>query len=185
MFDVNNWPWWAVTGYLVIDISMRVISIIIVPRNRRPSSAMAWLLAIFRILVLGVLLFMLIGNPKLPRARRRKQEQVNEYIAEAAGHLNFGSVRPNAPEWFPPLVAMNQHLGALPLSGGNEAHLISDYQESLDAMAEAMRNAQDYVHVEFYILQSDASTDNFFRAMEETAARGVPVRVLLDYWANR
>jgi cardiolipin synthase len=185
VFDVNNWPWWAIAGYLVIDISVRVISIIIVPRNRRPSSAMAWLLAIFLIPVLGVLLFLLIGNPKLPRARRRKQEQVNEYIAEAASHLNFGSVRPNAPEWFPPLVAMNQHLGALPLSGGNEAHLISDYQESLDAMADAIRQARDYVHVEFYILQSDASTDNFFRAMEETAARGVPVRVLLDYWANR
>lgn len=80
---------------------------------------------------------------------------------------------------------MNQRLGALPLSGDNGAHLISDYQESLDEMAEAIRTAQDYVHVEFYILQSDTATDNFFRALEEVAARGVEVRVLLDHWANR
>jgi cardiolipin synthase len=80
---------------------------------------------------------------------------------------------------------MNQALGALPISGDNGAHLISEYQESLDAMADEIRLAREYVHVEFYILQSDAATDNFFRALEEVAARGVQVRVLLDHWANR
>nr|WP_242519539.1 cardiolipin synthase [Microbacterium esteraromaticum] len=176
---------WLTTIYLVIDLTVRVVAVIVVPRNRKPTSAMAWLLAIFFIPVIGVLLFLLIGNPKLPRARRRKQERINAYIAEAASFLNFGTLRPDAPDWFPPLVAMNKHLGALPLSGDNGVHLISDYQESLDAMAAEIRTAQEYVHVEFYILQSDESTDNFFRALEEVAARGIPVRVLLDYWANR
>jgi len=185
VLDVNTWPWWAVVGYLVIDLSVRAFAVIVVPRNRRPTSAMAWLLAIFFIPVLGILLFLLIGNPKLPRVRRRKQEQINHYIADTAKNLRLGSLRPDPPEWFPPLVAMNQAMGALPLSGDNGAHLISDYQTSLDAMADAIRDAQDYVHVEFYILQADDSTDNFFRAMEEAAARGIPVRVLLDYWANR
>jgi cardiolipin synthase len=52
-------------------------------------------------------------------------------------------------------------------------------------MADAIRSARRYVHVEFYILQADASTDNFFRALEEVRERGVTVRVLLDHWANR
>ncbi len=73
----------------------------------------------------------------------------------------------------------------MPIAGDNAATLIADYQQSLDAMAEAIRQAQRYVHVEFYILQTDASTDNFFRALEEAAERGVVVRVLLDHWANR
>ncbi|MEJ1092070.1 cardiolipin synthase [Microbacterium istanbulense] len=184
-FSLENWPWWVVTLYLIIDITVRVIAVIVVPRNRRPTAAMAWLLAIFFIPVLGVLLFLIIGNPKLPRARRRKQQRVNEYIAETAESLHFGSLRPNAPAWWPPLIEMNSRLGALPLSGDNGAHLISNYQESLDAMAEAIRGAQTYVHIEFYILQSDDSTEGIFAAMEDAAARGVPVRVLLDYWANR
>ncbi|MGO1855210.1 MAG: phospholipase D-like domain-containing protein, partial [Microbacteriaceae bacterium] len=110
---------------------------------------------------------------------------INDLIAETSDQLHFGTLRPHAPDWFRSVVSMNQHLGALPISGDNGAHLISEYQESLDAMAEAIRAAKEYVHVEFYILQSDASTDNFFRAMEEVAARGIPVRVLLDHWANR
>ncbi|WP_353114675.1 cardiolipin synthase [Microbacterium sp.] len=181
----DNWPWWVVGALLVIDISIRVASIIVIPRNRRPTAAMAWLLAIFFIPFAGALLFLLIGNPHLPRARRRKQAQINEYIDDISEQLQFGTLRPNAPDWFPPLVAMNQHLGAMPIAGDNGAHLISDYQQSLDEMADAIRAAERYVHVEFYILQADASTDNFFRAMEEVAARGVQVRVLLDFWANR
>lgn len=181
----ETWGWWIAAFLLALDIVIRVTAIIVIPRNRRPTAAMAWLLAVFFIPFVGVFLFLLIGNPRLPRARRRKQDQINEYIAETSEHLHFGTLRPNAPSWFGPVVQMNQKLGALPLSGDNGAHLISDYQESLDEMAEAIRTAQDYVHVEFYILQSDTATDNFFRALEEVSARGVEVRVLLDHWANR
>ncbi|MFJ6533898.1 cardiolipin synthase [Microbacterium sp. NPDC091662] len=181
----ETWGWWIAAFLLVLDIIIRVTAIIVIPRNRRPTAAMAWLLAVFFIPFVGVFLFLVIGNPRLPRARRRKQDQINEYIAETSEHLHFGTLRPNAPAWFGPIVQMNQKLGALPLSGDNGAHLISDYQESLDEMAEAIRTAQEYVHVEFYILQSDTSTDNFFRALEEVCARGVEVRVLLDHWANR
>ncbi|WCM56753.1 cardiolipin synthase [Microbacterium sp. EF45047] len=182
---MSTWPWWVVLAYAVVDITVRIVAIVTIPRNRRPTAAMAWLLAIFFIPVFGVLLFLLIGNPKLPRARRRKQERINDYIADTARHLHFGTLRPDAPEWFPPLVHMNQSMGALPLSGDNGARLISDYQASIDAMAEEIRRAREYVHVEFYILQADASTDGFFQALEDAAARGIPVRVLLDYWANR
>lgn len=181
----ETWGWWIAAFLLVLDVIIRVTAIIVIPRNRRPTAAMAWLLAVFFIPFVGVFLFLVIGNPRLPRARRRKQDQINEYIAETSDHLHFGTLRPNAPAWFGPIVQMNQKLGALPLSGDNGAHLISDYQESLDEMAEAIRTAQEYVHVEFYILQSDAATDNFFRALEEVRARGVEVRVLLDHWANR
>ncbi|MGM1017138.1 MAG: cardiolipin synthase [Actinomycetota bacterium] len=185
MTSVDSWTWWIAAFLLLLDLTIRITAIIVIPRNRRPTAAMAWLLAIFFIPFIGVFLFLLIGNPRLPRERRRKQEQINSYIADTSEHLHFGTLRPDAPAWFPPLVSMNQRLGAMPLAGDNGAHLISDYQESLDAMAETIRTATNYVHVEFYILQSDDATDNFFRAMEEVAARGVPVRVLLDHWANR
>ncbi len=176
--------WWVVVA-LIVDVTIRVAAIIIVPRNRRPTSAMAWLLAIYFIPYIGVLLFLLIGNPRLPRKFRRKQEALNDYLRETSASLDFGTLRPNAPDWFRALVTLNRNLGAMPLAGDNGATLISDYQKSLDEMADAIRQAERYVHVEFYILQSDDATDNFFRALEEATARGVVVRVLLDHWANR
>jgi cardiolipin synthase A/B len=176
---------WLVIAFFVIDLVVRIAAIIVVPRNRRPTAAMAWLLAIYFIPFVGVFLFLLIGNPRLPRRRRRKQAAINEYIHDTSASLEFGTLRPNAPHWFRALVQLNRNLGAMPIAGDNSATLISDYQQSLDAMADAIRQARRYVHVEFYILQSDDSTDNFFRALEEASERGVVVRVLLDHWANR
>ncbi len=176
--------WWLILVF-VADLVIRVTAIIVVPRNRRPTAAMAWLLAIYFIPLIGVFLFLLIGNPRLPRKRRRMQEQINDYIHDTSASLDFGTLRPHAPEWFTSLVTLNRNLGAMPLAGDNAAQLISEYQASLDAMAEAIRAAERYVHVEFYILQTDAATENFFSALEEVAARGVTVRVLLDHWANR
>jgi len=176
--------WWPIV-ILVVDIAIRIAAVIVVPRNRRPTAAMAWLLAIYFIPFIGVFLFLLIGTPRLPRKRRRKQDAINDYIRETSSHLDFGTFRPNAPDWFTSMVTMNRTLGAMPLAGDNEAHLISDYDESLAAMAEAIRGAKKYVHVEFYILQSDPTTDDFFTALEEAIGRGVVVRVLLDHWANR
>ncbi|MCR2819176.1 cardiolipin synthase [Microbacterium sp. zg.Y1090] len=179
-----DWTWWVILVFIT-DLVVRVTAIIVVPRNRRPTAAMAWLLAIYFIPLVGVFLFLLIGNPRLPRKRRRKQDQINEYIHETSEHLDFGTLRPHAPEWFTATVALNRALGALPLAGDNAAHLIADYEASLAAQAKAIRAARRYVHVEFYILQSDPTTDDFFRALEEARARGVVVRVLMDHWANR
>lgn len=183
--DQTGWALVWVIFVFVLDITVRILAIIFVPRNRRPTAAMAWLLAIYFIPIVGVLLFLLIGNPRLPRKRRRKQEVINESIRQMSRGLDLGTLRPNAPDWFRSLVRLNRNLGAMPISGDNGAILISGYEESIDTMAEAIRQAQEYVHVEFYILQSDATTDDFFAALEEVAARGVKVRVLLDHWANR
>lgn len=176
--------WWLLVVFL-FDVAIRITAIIVIPRNRRPTSAMAWLLAIYFIPIVGVFLFWLIGNPRLPRKRRREQDQINAYLRDSGATVTVGTLRPNPPDWFEGLVELNRNLGAMPLTGDNQATLISEYQQSLDAMADAIRTARRYVHVEFYILQADVSTDNFFRALEEVTARGVAVRVLLDHWANR
>lgn len=182
--DVFVDPSWSLILITIVDLTIRIVAVIIVPRNRRPTAGMAWLLAIFFLPVPGLLLFLLIGNPRLPRHRRRRQEQINQYIREAREYLERGSLRPNEPAWFTSLVRMNRELGAMPLTGDNGARLIRDYDGSLAEMAAAIRTAREYVHVEFYILKSDDTTDDFFRALEEVRARGVPVRVLLDHWAN-
>ena len=44
------------------------------------APAMAWLLAVFFIPFVGVFLFLMIGNPRLPRARRRKQERLGALV---------------------------------------------------------------------------------------------------------
>ncbi|WP_036318968.1 cardiolipin synthase [Microbacterium sp. B24] len=183
--DQTGWALAWVILVFVTDVTVRILAIIIVPRNRRPTAAMAWLLAIYFIPIIGVLLFLLIGNPRLPRKRRKKQQQINDYIRTTSHGLDLGALRPDPPQWFAQLVRLNRNLGAMPLSGENAATIISGYQDSIDEMAAAIRQATTYVHAEFYILQCDDTTAGFFDALEDAVKRGVVVRVLLDHWANR
>jgi cardiolipin synthase len=169
---------------IVLDIIIRVIAVIVVPRNRRPTAGMAWLLAIFFIPILGILIFWLIGDPKLPKRRRAKQAEVDEYIRESTHGVERVSDSTQWPVWFDGVVRLNRNLGAMPLIGSNSASLIGDYQGSLDAMTEAIRSAERYVHVEFYIFAYDTTTAAFFDALGDAVKRGVEVRVLLDHVAS-
>lgn len=169
----------------LVDFVIRIIAIIVVPRNRKPTSATAWLLAIFFIPYLGVLFFLLIGSYKLPKRRRAKQDEINRFILDSTEGMERVRRDHPWPPWLESVVLLNRNLGAMPLVGGNTASLDGDYQDSLDSMTEEIRRARRYVHVEFYILTCDQTTAPFFDALEEAVARGVTVRVLLDHVASR
>ncbi|MFC6356770.1 cardiolipin synthase [Luethyella okanaganae] len=175
---------WAVVVILVVDIIVRFIAIVVIPRNRRPTAGMAWLLAIFFIPIIGILLFLVIGNPKLPRTRRVKQKQMDAFIRS---NSDIPLEQPGSeqwPDWFGSIVQLNRNLTAMPMVDGNTASLIADYEGSLAAMADAVGHARKFVHVEFYILSLDQATVGFFDALEQAVKRGVTVRVLLDHWAS-
>ncbi|MBL3700667.1 cardiolipin synthase [Leucobacter luti] len=178
-----NWPFAWTLSLLVIDNLIRVIALFVVPRNRRPTSGMAWLMAIFLLPVPGLLLFLIIGSKRLPRAREQKQEAINLFVAEIAEREERGLV--TAERHLPPgidsVARLGRSLGAQPMLLGNSATLCIDYEASFAEMAAAIREARDYVHIEFYIMVHDDATDDIFVAMREAVARGVQVRVLLDH----
>ncbi|WP_341953767.1 cardiolipin synthase [Salinibacterium sp. TMP30] len=175
----------VIAGVLIfIDFAVRVLSLIYVPRNRRPQTAMAWLLAIFFLPYVGILLFLMLGSRKLPKGRRDKQREINEFILDTTEGMDQVRRDQPWPPWLEPVVELNRTLGAMPLVGGNSAKLFSEYQESLDAMTEAVNDATNFVHVEFYILSLDTTTAPFFTALEAAVKRGVRVRVLLDHIAS-
>ncbi|MCU1545450.1 MAG: cls [Homoserinimonas sp.] len=169
---------------IVLDVIIRVAALIWVPINRKPHSAMAWLLAIFLIPYAGVVLFLLIGSTKLPRRRREKQLEISKYILETTEGMEDVRRDHPWPDWLESAVELNRKLGAMPLVGGNTAKLYPDYDGSVKAMTDAVNQAHKYVHVEFYILSFDKTTAPFFHALGEAVNRGVTVRVLLDHVAS-
>ncbi len=174
-----------ITGIVIgVDVVVRVLSVIYVPRNRRPQTAMAWLLAIFFLPFVGILLFLIFGSRHLPKGRREKQDEINEYILDTTEGMDQLTHDHPWPEWLEPITTLNRNLGAMPLVGGNDAQLLPDYIESLQAMTGAIGEAKKYVHSEFYIMSLDDTTTPYFDALAAAAARGVTVRVLLDHIAS-
>jgi cardiolipin synthase len=170
----------AAIGYL-----LPVIMLFIVPTNRKPSSATAWLLIIVLLPYLGLLIYLLIGNPKLPARRRAQQHTADGLITTAVKEARAlpaaqALLDPPISERYMPFVALNTQLGGLPAFAGNSIELLTDYAGSLARITEEIERAQHFVHVEYFIIAQDDATEACFVAMEAATQRGVKVRVLLD-----
>lgn len=166
---------------LVGDFTIRVLSLVLISKNRRPQTALAWLLTIYLIPYFGIALFLLIGSFRLPKSRREKQAEINEHIYETTEGFDRVAATAPWPDWLQPIVELNRTLGAMPMVGGNSATLYHANEATLAAMIEEIDRATTTVHVEFYILALDPTTQPFFDALAAATARGVRVRVLLDH----
>jgi cardiolipin synthase A/B len=170
---------------ILLDLSIRAFSIIYVPIDRKPQTATGWLLAIFLIPYIGFIIFLLLGSTKLPKARREKQAEINQYILDQTEGIERVRRDPPWPIWLERITELNRNLGAMPLVGGNSAELYPDYEESIAEMTRAVDDARRFVHVEFYIATLDDTTAPFFDALERAVDRGVSVKFLLDHIASR
>jgi len=197
-----------------IDISFRLIALVIVPRNRRPQTSMAWLLAIFFIPFVAFFAFLAFGSHRLSPTRRRKQDTTNrileveqrhipDSIRVAPAELELGSGDASASggeeqknnntdlpllgrttRLIAPLVQLNERLGQMAMVRGNQVTLHSDYQATLEDMIADVDRAQHTVHVLFYIMSVDEVTEGFFASLARARERGVEVRVLFDQVAT-
>jgi cardiolipin synthase len=178
---IGSGPQWLVTALVVLDLVIRVVALGVVPGNRRPTTAMAWLLGIFFIPVVFLLLFLMFGSTQLSQRRILKQSRINQRIMDSIPDLHDAESSYHGPPWVDSAAQLNRALGSFPLLDGNRVELYRNYSASMDAMARSVRGAQDFVHVEFYIMSYDAVTRDLFDALRDAAERGVRVRVLYDH----
>jgi cardiolipin synthase A/B len=182
-FDTNDF---LILG--VLDWVIRILALFIVPRNRKPSSATAWLMLILLLPIIGVLIFILLGSPKLNRRRRAMQKHMDDAIKQTLeqSKSRFESFIPKTlPRRAEPYIRLNEKLGGFPVFSGNETTLISDYTGAIDSIVKDLDHAKLFIHIEYYIIAYDATTKPLFRALERAVKRGVKVRLMFDSIGSR
>jgi cardiolipin synthase A/B len=178
-------PAWLAGGLWVTGFILGVVALGIIPGNRKPSSAMAWLLLILLIPVGGFVLFLLFGSNKLGKARNAKQAEANAVIHERSAAVATLPGTYPGPAYVESVATLSRNLGALPAMDHNAAELFSDYAESIEAMTAMVEKAERFVHVQFYITAWDTMTGPFFDALVRATGRGVKVRLLFDHLGSR
>lgn len=181
---------WLLSLVVLFEILIRVAAFFVIPRNRKPSSATGWLLLVFLFPLFGLAVFLLIGSPKLSKRRQAQQRVMNKIIDDAVDEaMHTPSMRPfvdlKIPERYEPFVTLNQNFSGMPVFNGNKIDIITDYQDTFDRLVQDVRRAKRFVHIEFFIIALDDTTEPLFEAMREAVARGVIVRVLFDSLGSR
>ena len=112
---------WATISALlgILGWIIAIVMLFIVPVNRKPSSATAWLLLIFLLPYFGLILFLLLGSPKLPKRRRAEQHNMSELISKAIAEARTQPevapvLDPEIPPRYQPFINLNTNLTSMP-----------------------------------------------------------------------
>ena len=189
MIRVHKWvPLGAI--YVALKWTIRLVALVFVPRPPRlPSAALGWLLLFALFPVPGLLLFLLVGSPKLSARRRRQQQFVDETVRRAVSRAREDPTRgsfiaPELPPRYASIARLLEQLGGLPVFQGNRIELLPDYDYTAQRIVEDIERAKRYVHVEFFIFADDAIGGAVIDALIRAHQRGVKVRVLIDHVGN-
>jgi cardiolipin synthase A/B len=183
-YSVNAIAWIPLILYLV-ELTIKIVALGTVPSNRRPSSSIAWLLLIVVTPILGLVLFLLIGSPFVRGRRAKIQAEANQVITERTAEMPDVPPGADIPLGVDSLFRLNRRLSYLPCVTGVSHGLFGDYDASIQAMSDAVEEAERTVHVEFFITAWDDTTDVFCTALVDAVKRGVRVRLLYDDVASR
>ncbi|MBN9398095.1 cardiolipin synthase [Candidatus Saccharibacteria bacterium] len=177
---------WAIAAVLYIaDFIIRVCLLIYIPKNRKPTAAMSWLLLIFIIPLFGTILFFILGSTKLSRRRRRQQTQINQMLKRYTTELKRKGLVAKVGKPHDIQARLGEAFTSLAPTDRNRISIMSGYDNLIEELVEKVNQAREYVYVEFYILAMDDATEPFFQALEAAVQRGVIVRVLFDAWGSR
>jgi cardiolipin synthase len=178
---------WAVIAYTVSEWAIRLVMLVVVPRRRSPTAAKGWLLLIFFLPWVGLIFFLLLGRRNLPRRYRDYHERLRRHLDEVARRFESHplAVRPDPGPVLEGSVRLAEHLGDMPILGGNAAEFLGDYQGAIDRLVADIDAAQHHVHLLYYIFADDATGRRVAEALVRAARRGVQCRVLADALGSR
>ena len=175
-------PWQDVAGWLVLlEVVLTLATLVwVLHLKKEPQAAIAWCLTVLLLPLVGPVLFALFGYQTIhrPLARRRKRRSAYRKLTGGAG--GEGERSAVVPEPWGVLAGLAHHPDGFPVTAGNRVELYHHGGPAYAAMLAAITAARHHVHMEFFIVRSDASGGRFFDALVAAARRGVEVRFLYD-----
>lgn len=161
------------------------VSIVFV-RRKNPASVPGWLLVLFLLPIVGCFLYLVFGQSyrkeKMFHIKHEADQKVTEEMAAQVQKIKSSAEKPDS-RWtgafrrMALLLLQDNH--AL-ITTNNQITPYTDGKTKFADLLEAIRNARDHVHMEYFILKDDGLGRDIMKALTERALAGVEVRLLVD-----
>ena len=173
--------WELTTNLFLVLYFITIIGIILMllMENRSPVKSIAWIFVLILLPVVGLLLYILVG-----KNFRKKMVISHRSLAKWKERIETIKGNPMLEKSFPKqyknfaYMAVNSSNSTLYVNNG--VRLFTTGKEFFDSMFAEVEKARKYVHVEFYIFNSDTIGSKFIEILKRKAKEGVKVRVIID-----
>jgi cardiolipin synthase len=170
--------WILLAHFLVVTLFITVIISV-----RRPVGvAFAWIFIVMTFPLLGIGLYILIGERPVGRSLMRKIERMSKdyVLLTEKMRQRFLDDRQHLPLEGRALSLLAESQNGSPAIAGNQIELYTNSLEILQKFIDAINGAKKSLHLEFYIWALGGDADRVGEALIAAAQRGVACRVLLD-----
>lgn len=173
---------WEITAFVVMSVyvvTILGIILMLLMENRSPVKSIAWIFVLILLPVAGLLLYILVG-----KSFRKKMVISHRSLAKWQERIETIKNDPILEKSFP---VEYRNFACLALKSSNSSlyvkngiKLFTTGSDFFDAMFADVEKATKYIHVEFYIFNSDTIGSKFIELLKRKAKEGVKVRVIID-----
>ena len=150
---------------------------------RRPVGvAFAWIFIVMTFPLMGIALYVLIGERPVGRSLTRKIKRMNLEYSQITQLLcqEFAGERQELPIESRAISLLAESNNGTPVVDGNKVELHTNSLEILQLLIDEINQAKKSLNLEFYIWALGGDADRVGEAVIAASKRGVDCRVLLD-----
>ena len=169
-----------ITAVFYIYIIISTISVLLL-ENRNPVKSFSWLLVLVFIPVVGLVLYILLGQ----NYRKRKiisRKSIKRITERPVASFDIDKLSSeHMDQHFIKLSSMLKKNSEAEGYAYNKIEILSRGEDIFQSMFDAIRNAKDHIHIEFFIFEDDKLSNELRELLIQKSREGVRVRMIYDY----
>ncbi len=162
--------------YIVIVISCVVV---VVSENKNPIRAISWTLALLFLPVIGVIFYLFFGRSL--KGKAMVSRKVRRKLLERSRPKQHSFERTKLDPEQIRKIKLAHNLCHAHLDRNNSVKIFTDGHSKFESLKEDIRNAQDFIFIQYYIYSDDRLGNEITDLLAEKASQGVRIKVLYDH----
>jgi cardiolipin synthase len=170
----------ALGSIFIVLYSSTIIGLVllILLENRNPLKTIPWVIVLIFVPAIGLIVYYFFGrgNHRLRIISRRIYKRFMKQVPVYRLPNNIGKVPPH----YLPLAQLLNKSNYSAIFCGSNITVYTRGKDKFDALLEDLRQAQHYIHFQYYIFNDDKIGHKVRDALIEKAREGVKIRILYD-----
>ncbi|WP_227526205.1 phospholipase D-like domain-containing protein [Psychrobacter sp. FDAARGOS_221] len=174
-----DWAWTGVAIHVLLTLFM-IVRILSTQRNT--GIAIAWLVLLFAIPFLGIIAYILVGEPFLGKSYKSRNAQAQRLLKGLAKReaIQLAKVDDTLPERYQGVSRIGTYDTGFGVYDQHTMQLLTCADRMFDSLIDDINQASSLIVMEFYIIYPKGRVQQVFQALINAAKRGVECQILAD-----
>lgn len=171
--------YWSLVILYVFSIVSTIV--IILSENRNPVKSLAWLTILILLPLVGLILYFFFGrnikNTRMISRRNKRRLKRNEILWK----IDYNTIESNLSVESIQQIKLTHSLTGALFYTGNAVKIYTNGKDKFDALEQDLLSAKKYIHIQYYIFESDKIGNHIKDLLIKKAIEGIKVRIIYDH----